>query len=453
MLIVVDMKPSVMESNRLNYVIDFFNKHPLCPENIKLVTLEQYGLGEAEKVIRYGVADSGEYDYFIPSHTNQIWNNDPRHLVTNEYYNKTGLIYSVYNSKTQGGQFFSEGKYGFDIFSTVFYHITRYEEVFAHKEDNHDRGWLDEEKHLLVREGVEKRPVVDELVAAFFEVITNTRISTPTTYSISHDVDIIFRFKPMYRFFRSLAATVYYLRGWDQLYRCIIHGINQWTTKVSDPYDSFQYLFREEAEFIKRLAFFMTGGNSKVDNNYSIDDPYITTLASNLVGKEYTIGLHPSYNTPFTEGMFSDEKTRLEKRMGIKVIHSRQHLLRWNWECTPRYLETNNIENDYSLGFNKRLGFRCGTGFSYRLYNFKEERPFRWKEHPLTCMESAALHESKRKSSSFINEIISFIEANRLNTLLFFNFHNNSFDPTTKEGRDLNKFYNEQLIELISSQS
>ena len=337
--------------------------------------------------------------------------------------------------------FFHQFDFQFDLFETIFFHISRYEEVFCRDENKNPNGWLKEELQFLVINNLEKIPVVDQLVLAFFEILLDRKIQKATTFDLSHDIDVLYRFKPYYKFFRSLAAIIYHRKVQEQFLSSILHFSKMLSGKKSDPYDTYHWLLRSENCFSAKRLYLMSGGNTKLDNHYRIESRKVRAIIDQALEKGYEIGLHPSYNAGFDERMYNHEKTKLEKILNQEIVYNRQHWLRFSWSITPKIYLENRIEEDSSIGFTRRIGFRTGTGFPFYLYDFDHEKAFSWKERPLILMESCLIHESRQSGIAISDILSSFLMRNQKNTNISLNFHNSNFDPTLKTGLELQLFY------------
>ena len=422
--------------------------HPLNPFPERKFIANEGNLPAAS--IAYGILNE-KADFYIPAQ--QLFFDskrvvDVQDIDANQYQYAASTIYSVEERSKQPADLLINTHFQFDIFETIFFHISRYEEVHCNESDNNDCGWLQEEKQFLIRHQLEKLPVVDQLVVAFFEVIFQTKIQQATTFDLSHDLDMLYRFKPFYKFIRSLGATILLRRDIDQIRRSIKHYWSMLSGQMNDPYDTYHWLFRKEDVFTSKRLFLMAGGNSKYDNHYRIESKSIKTIIELAQDKVYEIGLHPSYNAGFNNEMYTQEKRKLEGILNHSVKHNRQHWLRWNWKITPYILSHNQIEIDATMGFNGRLGFRCGTGFAFHLYDFTEEVAFPWREQPFSLMESSAIHESRDTGKDIMAIMHAFLEINKDNTHISVNFHNSNFDPTLQVGRALSHFYESFVRQL-----
>ena len=429
---------------RFQYLIDFINAHPLKPSGLNLVVNNN----AIDKDLFYG-KERGDFlripiDACFLDEAKTVNLFYPTAFSYLEKYD----FFAASNQKLAGGSFFNNNIFGFDIFNTLFFHISRYEEYHASSEKNGQAGWLKEDQHFLIKNNLYEIPVVDQLLTIFFEIITQTKINQKSTYAISHDVDILTRFTPGYKFFRSLGATVLHRRGCSQFQDSIAYYKKMSQKGLEDPYDYFDKLLRPEEQWIYKKIYLMTGGNTKYDNKYKIDEPRAQQIINLAKDRGYSIGLHPSYNAGFEADRFESEQKKLESSCDENIIDNRQHWLRWSWKITPYLFEKNGISTDSTMGFNRYLGFRCGTGFPYRLYDFKNNKAFSWIEHPMAFMESSAIHLTHRTSKNLTELMRCFLLKNKENTHLMLNFHNSNFDPLLATGRQLRHFYEKELLAL-----
>ena len=135
----------------------------------------------------------------------------------------------------------------------------------------------------------------------------------------------------------------------------------------------------------------------------------------------YKVGIHPSYNSLNDSTLIRKEKNKLQDTIGEEVTLTRQHFLRFSFRHTPQIIQQLDLIEDSSIGFADRIGFRCGTGFAYHLYDFENEKAFNFLEMPLVFMDSALFTESKEDPESFLINWEDFISNNQFNTKITFN--------------------------------
>jgi hypothetical protein len=200
---------------------------------------------------------------------------------------------------------------------------------------------------------------------------------------------------------------------------------------------------------VNKTIYLMTGGITKHDNKYKITDPKIKEIIKKALQRKYQIGIHPSFEAGRDKALFEDEVNKLSKILNTKIIHSRQHFLRMDWNLTPYIWSKLGIEIDSSMGYKRHIGFRCGTGFTYNMYDFNNEKPFPWFEEPLVFMESALIHYCKNNILSLNTITKEFFHNHRNNTHITINFHNSNFDPLVKTGNVLKNIYVNEIFKYI----
>lgn len=437
---------------RIRYTLDFLRLHPLI-EGMDLRIYTNNDPKENDLNIYYGneEKDTG-FDFLIPAQQ-CFFRTAPtqRNYFANEYDYEGKSLYSVeVKTHAHALPLIVDHHFQFDLLETIFFHISRYEEVFATPDANDESGWLREDRHFLVINQLEKQAVVDQLVAGFLGAVTRRSVTVPTTYDLSHDIDFLFRYPTPLAFLRAVGGSVYRRSGFSAVnrhwesYRSIVQK------QGKDPYDCFDWLLSRDSAWTQKTVYLMAGGETSYDNHYQLEHPKIRSLIEAAEGLGYDIGLHPSYNAGLKPTLFQKEKEGLERVRSRAIIRSRQHWLRFNWQETPDILSLAEIEEDASMGYRHRLGFRCGTGFPYRLYDFKTACPFPWQERPLAFMESAALHEAQNKKQDLVVLMSEFLQQNHHHTHLSINFHNSNFDPSLPHGQQLADFYRAGILPLGS---
>lgn len=429
--------------NRLKYTLGFLNEHPLIKGQYQFVvdTMEN-----ADISIHYGIDSVQEWS--IPCNHMFFHNEsiDSILLFANKYQLNDQTIYSVENQSKAPSPLCQNKTLGFDIFETIFFHISRYEEVHAQSSDNDISGWLKEDFHFLIKNNIEKTPVVDHIVGALIECLTSIKPAQSASQSLSHDIDVLYRFSPWYRIPRSVLAILFHRRG-------VLHFIKTCSLIFSyllghkkDPYDVYDWLFTSKKHFDQKNIYFMSGGETTFDNKYKIDEPLVEKLIKKGLRSRYTMGLHPSYNAGMQRDMFRSELIALSQKTQSQIQHNRQHCLRWSWKCTPDIITHLGFVQDSSMGYNRRIGFRCGTGYRYKMYNFELEKSYDWYELPLVYMESSLIHESIKTGKSLSTISSEFLEKNKYNTHIEMNWHNSNFDPSMWYGDELKNIYLQLII-------
>ena len=433
--------------NRLKYTIDFIDNHPLKPSEIQFVLNKP----EDDRIdILYSKTQNE--GLFIPLQ-NIFFSNDSgirKHYI-NRYKYKDNIVYSVEDNQKEDGIFVEDKAYKFDIFETIFYHISRYEEVNCNNNqlDIHKR--MKSGEQLLYRYNIHHSPVVDLLVLNFFKSLGFSVKQRKTTYSLTHDIDIIQKYKNIYSSIKSIAKSIQMGLGISGSIRIIKSIINSIGNPQKDPYYTYDWLFTENPDFLKKIVYFVAGGSRKYDlyDKYYLKElPLILAKARN---KSYNIGYHPSYDAFDDKSLFEQEYNTLNSLNQEKILDVRTHYLRLDIQKTFELFEEFGLEYDSTLGYSDDIGFRCGTGFEYYPYNFKEERAWKFKEIPLVFMDSSLIYNVCNDNvKCFEEKAKQFFEKNKFNTHIMINFHNSTFDYSLKSREGLKEVYLELVNKILS---
>ena len=429
--------------SRLQYAIDRIMEHPLFPKDVVFTINDQ---GEYNHTLSYSSTFHENKKFILRQdflfHKKRI--SDHRNLYHNSNIGWVKPLYSV-ASRHNNELTISDHCIAFDLFETIFFHLSRIEEC-TWKRQEHVENIDDFEKELLtVRSNTFQIPIVDDLIRFFGEWLTGRKIHRTSELAITHDVDILPKWKHPWSIIRKTGGHILHrksVKGFPLLFK-------QWINFILtglEPYDTFSWLLSER-EFSSKEIYFLAGGQHKLDTPFPLDDPIFKNAIKWALDKGYKPGIHPSFESWKDRGRIHSEKEILENAINIPVKLSRQHFLNFDVMETPHALISCGISKDSSLGFSRRNGFRCGTGFDYFLYDFKNEKTLSLLESPLIFMDSACLHESYYNSEVFIKIMTDFFEANKYNTRIVCNFHNSFIDEATMRSIPLK----EMLIKIYDS--
>lgn len=422
--------------SRLEYVVSFLNNHPLKPAGVELGV----GLGNASVHIHYSneTEQVPSSAFVIPPQEHLFQNKElPSPLYANIYSFEEQFLYAVETEDRLPGTFLRGRLFQFDILETLFFYISRIEELNISPGSEPDR--YSESSQFLVRNGLHREAVVDQLVAAFFRAL-GLEVPLPETRFIwTHDIDALRKFPSFYKFVRSIVRLIG-RKQWRRLVPLVRAYYRVVEKQQPDPFDTFDWLFLKRGG-VEKMIFLMAGGLTRYDNHYQISSAEAFRAVQLALKRGYRIGLHPSYACWINPVQFAEEKQLLESVIGHEVKHSRQHFLNFSIPHTISLLEEAGITEDHSLGFRSHIGFRCGTGFPYRLYNFEQERESTVTEVPLVIMDSAILAEAKQRGIEAFDFLKGFLKKNKKGTQISVNFHNSSFDGVEWDRQQMKRLY------------
>jgi hypothetical protein len=302
-----------------------------------------------------------------------------------------------------------------DIFSAIFWMISRYEEYLPFVADEHGRFGISQS--LTYRSGFYYMPVVDYWVSQLSDSI---RKFYPDFQVPANS----FRFIPTYDIDQAWAYLHKgYLRNTGALVKKIFSGqyknasehMKVLLRKVPDPFDSYSFQFELQAKYkLKPIYFIHPGTYGRFDKNISLKNKYFRNLINDLSAKG-EIGLHPSYRSATEPGLIEKEKHQLEEACGLKINKCRYHFLRLSYPESYRDLISCGITDDYSLGWVEDIGFRAGTSREFPFYDLEKEQITLLAIHPFIMMEGALGTHRHLNAEESLREIIAQIDIVKAN--------------------------------------
>ncbi len=434
--IIVDIsfltKPIIF--SRLSYVLDFMTNHPCSPNN----TILTISKDKAIEDIKIYYSDILIKEKYCIKPNGIFFLKKPGNGTQSKYCNTTFNGLNLQGFCADGSTSFM----AFDVFETIFFHISRYEEWNCSKVDEDMHGTMKSSFQYLVKQKMHKIPLVDHLVYYFYASLGLQPKKLDTTFSLTHDIDVIKKYSSLYKFLRGYGNILLYQKNKTRnILRHTAHFLLYKIGKKNDPYDTFDWLLIGQSKAVQKVIFFLTGGKTKYEGFFDIRNPFLKKIMEKALVRGYTIGLHPSYDSMRNDYMVQDEWKVLSEVAGYTIKHSRQHFLRFDPSITGKIVDKNGFDSDSSIGFRNLIGFRCGTGFPYHLYDFDDEKAFKFREIPLIVMDVAGMHECGWKSSNWIELLSDFISKNSHYTHITFNFHNSFFDPVLVEADLIKQWY------------
>lgn len=429
-----DDKMEDISHKRLSYTLQFIDNHPLKPENVKIIFDSSRRSTDGEILVNYGldVADG----YFVPK---QEWIFQRKHLhngegFINPYRFGQYIAYSVEKEKKlKKVEFLQDRHFAFDIFETIFFHISRLEEY--HNTESSKK--FSENQLLLIKYELQTIPVVDHLIHIFFDALGIPSVPRKTSISLSHDTDYVVKYNSTIQTLRFVGSVARH-NTW-----MTASAISNWLkTKFLhkvDPYQDWDKILIDRP--IEKTIYFIVESDHPLDPGY-ISHSAIAKAVEISKSKNYKIGLHPSFNTWNNFAQMKKQKMILERIAEVYVETSRQHFLNFRFPVTLQILEDVGIKEDSSIGYTHHFGFRCGTGFPYRLYNIETEKTLDVIERPLIWMDRAVWLHSDKHVKDFMILTKDFVADNAFNTHLHINLHNSTFFDFLMYGIDLYKVLN-----------
>ncbi len=314
-----------------------------------------------------------------------------------------------------------------DVFTSIFYHLSRYEEYSTPKDK---LGRFSYKSSCLYSNKLIERPLVDEWIDDLknylvqFHDFKSQDFKSENYYTqASIDIDSVFSYKGR-NIFRTVAAF-----SKDCLtlnFKEVLKRTRVLLKLEKDPNDNFDLqkllLNQKPAKY-----FIQVGKYGQLDKNVNLKNIEFQNILKELNKNGNQIGLHPSFASNSDAQIIKAEKEKLEAVIGKKITHSRQHYLKFELPKTYQTLIELGIENEYSMGYSEIAGFRAATAVPFHWYNLNTEASTKLLIHPFVVMDVAY----KNFQNMSVVETISSsgkLKAicRKLNLPFVFVFHNES---------------------------
>jgi len=290
-----------------------------------------------------------------------------------------------------------------DIFGTIFFFLSRYEEAICDKYDNHHR--FSSKNSVLYNSQLILRPVVNEYIEVLWLLM---KIQWPNLERkersfrmfLTHDVDFPFKYARMP--ISNLSKSIFGDLIKRYSLKLAIEDYKKWKfynnepNIEDDPFYTFSFIMNESEKRSHKSYFYFIADHSAVfiDGWYYLNDKAIIKLLRQIDFRGHEIGLHASYNSYLKKDQIKKEATLLQKVMikndiGQKLRGGRQHYLRWKTPETFQNWEYAGMQYDSTLGYADMAGFRCGTCWEFPAYDLINRKQLNLIERPLIAMESS----------------------------------------------------------------
>uniref|UniRef100_A0A7C2K256 DUF7033 domain-containing protein n=1 Tax=candidate division WOR-3 bacterium TaxID=2052148 RepID=A0A7C2K256_UNCW3 len=291
---------------------------------------------------------------------------------------------------------------GLDIFGSVFFMLTRYEEYVIKARDIHDRFPASES--LALKEGFLLRPIVNEYVEVLWAAMNRLWPGLKRNEKMyrvipTHDIDspaIAYK-SPWKRVVKGAAGDILKRKSLSIMFKRIQAKLGKFDV---DPAYTFDFILKtSEKHGLISEFYFMTGhSHPRFDTFYNLNGEHVIEALKMIYQRGHRIGLHASYNTYKDLDRMKIEFERLVLKMnklGIKQdkIGNRQHFLRFEVPTTWRVLDQVGVDYDSTMTFAQHVGFRTGTCYEYTVYDLEQRKPLKIKEKPLMVMDGTLLDE------------------------------------------------------------
>ena len=379
-------------------------------------------------------------------------------ILPSELLQETGIKEQQLSPGKQPGYttlFTNNSETGFDIFSGIFYLLSRYEEYLPYVKDSYGR--YGHENSIAYKENFLHLPLIDIWLRAF-EALIHQKF--PEHSAAINEQKSSFRFQPTY----DIDVAWSYknkglLRNLGGLAKSITkrrwaagkHRLQVLTGKQQDPFDSYGWMSELHYEYdLKPLYFFHVGQRrNQYDKNIPTSNKEYQQLIRITAAKN-KIGLHPSWFSGDDMKMLNKEKVILEKISQQVISSSRQHYIRFTIPDTFRQLIDTDIYEDYSMGYGSINGFRASVSVPFYWYDLEREQETHLLLHPFCFMDANSFYEQNQTSAEALKELMDYYNRIKgVDGILTIIWHNTFLgnDPLYKGWREVYEAFLRQIHE------
>lgn len=303
---------------------------------------------------------------------------------------------------------------GLDIFASVFFMLTRWEEILLGREA---KGDCDEYQLWSVKNDIYKRPIVHEYEMLLRRLLSMEDEGKKRKYQavMTHDVDGIIT--PS---FSDIIKTGI---------RDKLHGrpknkvLNlSWRQKLEYkrvfPHTTSQFDFYTalcSKNNIPEWFFMKVCKSGEVEATYGHDDKQVTNLMSYLrqnFPHSVRIGFHPSQTTFNNERQWDKESERIKNLLREKPLIGRNHHLLYNCDTYRKWdlLLTDSESFVSNCVFHKHVGFRSGIAVPYPIFDVYERQQLRTCEVPCQIMDTALRQHRYPSDEDMMKDVAAIVD-------------------------------------------
>ena len=281
----------------------------------------------------------------------------------------------------------------FDLFAASFFLITRYEEYLPHTSDKFGR--YSPKNALAVKENFLEKPLVNIWATGLLAELRKRYPSVDFPkrefdYLPTYDIDLPYAY--LHRnFFVNMGGLLNSLvknhfREAKSRFLTMIHY-------RKDKYDTYGFQFALQQQFGFRPCYFVLCAlhRGRYERSLSTDNRHIQRLIHRLQ-KHGKVGIHPSFVSHSDATKIGQEIKKLSPLIQGKIEISRQHYLMLSMPLTYKSLIENGINEDYTMGYASRPGFRASVCTPFKWFDLSSNEVTPLTVYPFAYMDGTLNH-------------------------------------------------------------
>ncbi len=288
-----------------------------------------------------------------------------------------------------------------DDWATIFYLLSQYSECMQEEKDMHQR--ISAVHSLVVEKRWHERCLVNECAE---RILTTIQSKIPTfkwhlpkkAFRISHNVDRPFKYQGerwkvhlkralgSYRFGNSIKRVS------KELMRLALFPIAK---DRIDPFNHFQWMINENVNFKSRPIFYFCPitQHPEYDPQYHLADGKIGNIVGLVHSGNGEIGCLSNYaSSQSMQGISANWRAFLDQiESSTSIRKNRQHFQRFHPFNFAEQLMLAGVDEDSSIGFTDRTGWRTSCSLPYYLFDIKNKKISSVLEIPFCAMDQAII--------------------------------------------------------------
>lgn len=337
----------------------------------------------------------------------------------------------------------------FDVFSAIFYHVSRYEEYLPFIPDQHNRFTAN--LSISYELNILDKPVVNIWAYELRDIIKAKypNFNFPQRnyrFRPTYDIDSAFAYSQK-GLVRSLGGFALALKNFE--WTDIIGRSRVLFSGFKDPFDTFDLQLEYQKRYkLKPLYFFLFGHYGQYDKNINTRNKTFRFLIKRI-GDYAQIGIHPSYYSSDQPELIHKEIRKLKDVVNKEISQSRQHFLRLMLPTTYRNLIEEDITDDYTMGYASLPGFRAGICDTFNFYDLDLEIETKLRIHPFAVMDGTLKDYMKLTTKDAVDVLEKLVLQVKAVDGTFTSLWHNESLSNEKRWTGWRKVY-EELLEIAS---
>lgn len=205
----------------------------------------------------------------------------------------------------------------------------------------------------------------------------------------------------------------------------------------------------EEKYDAKSSFYFLALHQEDSDFNYEIED--LENELGNIADNGWEVGLHGGHNAPYSLDEIKEEKQRLERVLGKKLIGYRSHFLRFRIPTTWELLGRAGFKYDTTFGYVGMLGFRNGMCHPFKPFSLNTDKEIEILEIPLNIQDVTLGERYMKLDANVALEVIKHVidTVEKLGGVVTIVWHNNRLLNEDFGTLDFDEDFNRRFYEHI----